>query len=415
MKYNKKMLIISLNPYPNYGTGSNLFNHILFDGKMIDKFSNIDLVTYANSYYDNAIENINGIKVFRIITHRMLNKRYLFKTLFKHPIVFVISIFSKIIYIIYNKLISKSCLDHIVVNEVYNKLVEIKADIYDVILVIVCPYEAAISTSSYIKNTKTKLFIWQVDPCSTNISMSKSSFKERLNIEDKIFNAAYRVFSVPQTYIDLSMNTSFFNKFCDKIIKMNLPLITKNNLYHIAQNNYRKNKKIYHCVFMGNIYNGIRDPLYTIRLFDNLDADFAKLYIYGETTEDLSSKNVVFNQKVTILEAHRIMNNADFLVNIGNKMINQVPSKIYEYISFGKPIINICKNRNCPTLSILKKYPYVLNLYEEENIFDEQVNKLYNFIATNVNKHVSFDFIKKAYFECTPEFCAKMMLDEIYK
>ena len=35
--------------------------------------------------------------------------------------------------------------------------------------------------------------------------------------------------------------------------------------------------------------------------------------------------------------------NADAFVNIDNELIDFMPSKIYEYISFGKPIINFYK------------------------------------------------------------------------
>ena len=64
-------------------------------------------------------------------------------------------------------------------------------------------------------------------------------------------------------------------------------------------------------------------------------------------------------------EAESILMSADILVNIGNSVSNQIPSKLFDYISTGKPILNIYKNKNCPSLEILSKYPDVLNVYEE--------------------------------------------------
>ena len=56
----------------------------------------------------------------------------------------------------------------------------------------------------------------------------------------------------------------------------------------------------------------------------------------------------------------------EVLVNIGNAVDNQMPSKIFEYISTGKPIINIFKSTDCPTLKYLGRYPLVLNIHEAE-------------------------------------------------
>ena len=53
-------------------------------------------------------------------------------------------------------------------------------------------------------------------------------------------------------------------------------------------------------------------------------------------------------------------------MNIGNAVDNQMPSKIFEYISTGKPIINIFKSTDCPTLKYLGRYPLVLNIHEAE-------------------------------------------------
>ena len=56
----------------------------------------------------------------------------------------------------------------------------------------------------------------------------------------------------------------------------------------------------------------------------------------------------------------------DVLINIGNSVLNQMPSKIFEYISSGKPIINVFKSPDCPTLKYLTRYPLALNLFEGE-------------------------------------------------
>ena len=76
--------------------------------------------------------------------------------------------------------------------------------------------------------------------------------------------------------------------------------------------------------------------------------------------------NIHYLGKKSQGEIKEIYKMTDVLVNIGNLIINQIPSKIFEYISTGKPIINIYKTLKCPTLKYTKKYPLCLNIYEED-------------------------------------------------
>ena len=75
------------------------------------------------------------------------------------------------------------------------------------------------------------------------------------------------------------------------------------------------------------------------------------LYFVGELyrsfNDDIKniSKNIHFLGKKRKEDIIRIYQEADILVNIGNSIDNQMPSKIFEYISTGKPILNFYKIR----------------------------------------------------------------------
>ena len=149
-----------------------------------------------------------------------------------------------------------------------------------------------------------------------------------------------------------------------------------------------KEAKIPRCLFCGSIYGGIRNPDYTIRLFKPLiEHDKVELHFVGvcrdEISEEFKDLNIFCHGMVPLDKAMEFMNQADFLVNIGNSVINQVPSKIFDYISMGKPIINVCKSRKCSTLPYFERYPLAINLFEEKNIFDKQVECLGRFITDN--------------------------------
>ena len=64
-------------------------------------------------------------------------------------------------------------------------------------------------------------------------------------------------------------------------------------------------------------------------------------------------------------------------------------------------------------MKYLERYPLALNLYEEDDIFDEQVSRLNDFILNNHKKNVSESEILSAFKECTPEYCAKLLYETI--
>ena len=108
--------------------------------------------------------------------------------------------------------------------------------------------------------------------------------------------------------------------------------------------------------------------------------------MYGVTESELSSyigdiprpKNLICYGVVDLETARKGIANADVLINIGNRLTNQVPSKVFEYISTGKPIINLCTMENCPTLSYMNRYPLGLSLIEGKETLKEQSQRLKN-------------------------------------
>ena len=69
---------------------------------------------------------------------------------------------------------------------------------------------------------------------------------------------------------------------------------------------------------------------------------------------------------VPTTEGRRLQNEADVLVNLGNRMANQMPSKVYEYLGSGKPILHLAANREDPVLPLLARYPLALVRFDAD-------------------------------------------------
>ena len=163
------------------------------------------------------------------------------------------------------------------------------------------------------------------------------------------------------------------------------------------------------CAFIGSLYPEIRNPEFLFNIISSIDNDKIKHTIAGKiygTKEAVGineeiEKKIDFLGQVDIKLAVNLMLDADILINIGNTVPNQMPSKIFDYISTGKPIINVCKIRNCPTLKYLEKYPLCLNIFEEDGMNKDVTNKFEAFCIENKGKMVSYETIERIYHDCT--------------
>ena len=87
-------------------------------------------------------------------------------------------------------------------------------------------------------------------------------------------------------------------------------------------------------------------------------------------------------------------------------MSNQVPSKIFHYISHGKAILNTCKTENCPTRPYMARYPLVCEVIETDTVQTDDAERIQRWIEEEHSKHVPFELIEERFRECTPEYVA---------
>lgn len=405
----KSILFITTDDYPVFGTTSNLINKLIFDGEISNRFR-IGVLTLQNGRTQKTVEKYKGVNIYRVPSYGNIHEKDYY-TLFKSLDIqnkigsfiekSIIQIYEWInpgplIYRFYN------------VNALIKGLEHLANKKYDIVVPISGNYDSLVAVLK--SNIKAEKIFWQVDPCSTNLTRLDRERDRILRIEKEFVSSFDMVLTENIYYKEL------LRMYPDNgnIYQFEFPLVNEryNGIYNIEFENDSIN-----CVFAGLIYAGIRNPDYTLRLFREVLRDNkVKLHMVGVEKKELSElyKDVpICYGKVDMIKADTMVDSADFLVNIGNKMNNQIPSKLFEYISTGKPIINICKNRDCPSLELLSNYPYVLNLFEEDNIFEEQTLMLADFLKKYRNKRIDFSCIKDLYIDYTPRYCSEKFVEYI--
>ena len=121
------------------------------------------------------------------------------------------------------------------------------------------------------------------------------------------------------------------------------------------------------CVYMGSFYRDIRNPEFMLKFFTALEKPYIlDLYTTGNCADIVHKYATKSNGRITehgLVSAEQlddIMSKAHILINIENAVPTCIPSKLFELMSYRKPIINFKhKNQN---YDVLHDYPCTLNI-----------------------------------------------------
>ena len=111
---------------------------------------------------------------------------------------------------------------------------------------------------------------------------------------------------------------------------------------------------------------------------------------------------------VSAEQARAAMQKADVLINLGNAIDNQLPSKIFEYFSTGKPVIHIQKIPECPCLPYMERYGNALVLSEAEPV-SANAEKAAAFCMEGTHC-LEFDTVSARFRDCTIPYVADLFL-----
>lgn len=207
-------------------------------------------------------------------------------------------------------------------------------------------------------------------------------------IEHKVFNNASAISVTNQLTADKYCELFQDNAQKISVIPPLMPAVEAGGI-----KNYHNNNQI-RMVFMGTLYRGIRNPSFLLNLFvkllqtrlsEKLEIHFlGKLdgcEDYFQKYRHLLSNKIFLHGQVDRATALKAMQEADILVNIGNDNPFQLPSKVFEYIGNGKPILNIARVEPDSSHDILRNYPVSLTLWDRDaDLTPEQLANCLEFI-----------------------------------
>lgn len=409
-----KALFVLTDRFPDSGACSSLLVKMFDEGKLADKLGQVHVLIPKYSKDDPSLETVGKVTVHRALMPAFLPAAEL-KKMKSRPDILLRGILAKLWDRKLARRVQKNrFLQDCFLGDLTRSICKLHAkEQFQVLIPIAGSYEVAAAAMKVAQRKNIKLLLYQVDPCTTNASYSRNSLAAREQLEDALYHHADAVITTP---IIRAERQAAGKPELEKVTAMEFPNVSTEPI--ITET--RKPTEKLTCVFAGRIYHGIRNPAYTVKLFEQLTDRNIQLHMYGVTDEELASFKIkptagtVFCHGLCPLEqVQEKIRQADIVVNIGNIMTNQVPSKIFEYISSCKPIINIAANSNCPSVAYLNRYPRALTLVEGENGVAENAARLAAFVEENAGKMADQQTVLERFRECTAVHCAGTMAREI--
>lgn len=197
-----------------------------------------------------------------------------------------------------------------------------------------------------------------------------------------------------------------FQQFRNKMKLVNFPLLKKSKTTQ-----HKENEKT--IVYAGTLYRDLRNPSYICSVLPDVlrDSGYKAIFMGGGDCNDIlhnaekASGGLI--EYLGLLEhtaAEKHIAAAAVLLSIGNRGSQMAPSKIYEYMATGKPIIHIYSWDGDTCLEPLRKYGNALIIKEGDL---DAAEKITAFLRQAVN--IDFETVEQIFYSSTPKYTASLI------
>lgn len=281
----------------------------------------------------------------------------------------------------------------------------------DVVISICCSIELSFPLYRLRKRNqlKCKWIFYMLDPFETHSYYKTKASKSKLrSIQHKIMKECDKVVLTELIYNDVAKWET--PEIIQKLQIIEFPKISNVEKKKCDDEIIFKDGYI-NIVCTGSKNELVRNSEYSFDLIQRFQHDKIAFHFIGIgwTDKKVEKKGNIYLYSPRSWESiQNAQAKADFLLNIGNIVTNQLPSKILEYIGSGHPILNIYKSDECPTLKLLEGYD-VLNINETKETLVNSEMLMRQYIYSE-HKRTSYEKIKKEYEKYTPEYVSTQFL-----
>ena len=379
--------------------------------KLAEKGENVYTICYEDGDKEKQYDGVNVVKI-HIPPFLKDNQS---ASNIKRKYQYCMSLFSKLVHLHRYPLRSMQL--------VYNYIKEVEKIVleqgYVTIIASYTPLEAVVAAMKIKKKypNAVKIVYYSTDTLSNEQSdggiLSRNyRTKSGINWEKKLFEVFDKIL-VMECHKD-HYYSDIFEEFREKFALVNFPLFEKiENYYPEEKNNINE----ICLVYAGTLYQKLRNPCFLNSILIGLSEkiELEAIFLGGGDCEEIMKKAEEDSKesiKYLGMQPHNIakkyISSADILLSIGNVESPMAPSKIYEYMSTGKPIIHTYTYDKDPCIEPLRRYGNALLL---KNTDQNGVRKALEFIKNR--SCIQYEEVEKVFIKSTPSYTINIILEEL--
>ena len=278
---------------------------------------------------------------------------------------------------------------------------------FDAVCAVAAPYRAAFALES--ARLRGKKLLWQMDPYAANQSYRAPGGYDR---ERRLLAAMDHVFITDQALPDFAPGGPLA-PLAGRVSRLGFPSLVPPEGPAPAVDRQS-------CVFCGTLYPGLREPGALLALFGALGGGWTLTMAGGgwdAFAADRARAEAALGDRLRLPgpvppdRARALERSAGVLVSIGNTAANQLPSKLFEYVAAGKPVLHLAAGDRDAALPYLRRWPLALCLAPGDP--QAQAAALRPWLEANAGRQLPFAEAAHLYPDFTPGAVAARFLQAL--
>lgn len=382
----------------------------------------ISVVSIKDDPSLNTQEEFDGYNIYRVENSYQKRLNHLNLKNNSHSLITKIKLFKERLLNLITFVLRSKSVDPDLINVYSSQLNTLnEQQKIDVVIPFVFPFESVLAAIKFKDKAGSECVIlpYLFDNFSKSASLHrfninrKIKYSQNQRLEQLMLEHAIKVFAMHPLKNHFDSTVTELEQA--KILYVEHPLLLNRKLTASREGI----SEVINFTYTGGLFRGVRTANSCLNLLDMLSEVTpinVNFYCFGNDLTAInkyaeSKPNAFHNYgKVPREQAEQAVADADILINIGDVEGKQLSSKIFDYLSMGKPIIHFAYVENCVNSLLLKKYPLAhIVVQPTNNQYSKQViSEVVTFTKKTKGKVMTFSEVAKVYPEALPATTASL-------